>query len=48
MAIEQSVLNREIIADILIKEWQIGVSSIATVQNNTAPIHRNLTDYLTS
>lgn len=36
MAIERSVLNSESIADILMKEWKICVSSITTVQNCTA------------
>ena len=36
MAIERSVLNRECIADILMKEWKIRVSTITEVQNCTA------------
>lgn len=36
MAIKRSVLNSESIADILMKEWKICVSSISAVQNCTA------------
>ena len=36
MAIERSVLSSESIADILMKEWKICVSSVSTVQNCTA------------
>lgn len=36
MPIELSVLNSESIADILMKEWKICVSSISTIQNCTA------------